>query len=44
MVREYKITYTVEPHYNEVRGTMKITLLHMYIRFLIISGYKNKEL
>ena len=27
---------TVEPHYNEVLGTMKITLLN--IRFLIISG------
>ena len=32
---------TVEPRYNEVLGTMKITLL---IRFLIISGYKNKEI
>ena len=27
---------TVEPRYNEVLGTMKITLL--YIRFLIITG------
>ena len=31
---------TVEPHYNEVLGTMKITLLY---RFLIISGFKEKK-
>ena len=29
------VTGTVEPHYNEVPGTMK---LPCYIRFLIISG------
>ena len=32
----------MEPHYNEILGTMKITLLYQVSHF--ISGYKNKEL
>ena len=35
------ILTTVEPHYNEVLGTMKITLLY---QVFIISGSKNKEI
>ena len=38
--KRIKHQITVEPRYNEVLGTMKITL---YIRFLIISGKKTKK-
>ena len=34
---------TVEPRYNEDPGTMKITFSYMYIRFLVISGWKKQR-
>ena len=36
-----KIVSTVEPHYNEVLGTMKITLLYRVSHYIRV---KNKEI
>ena len=40
----YVCIYTVEPHYNEDLGTMKITLLMLYQISRYTSGWKNKEI
>ena len=31
------ISYTVEPHYNEVLGTMKITLLYQVFHYIRVK-------
>ena len=38
------IRNTVEPHYNEVLGTMKITLLYQVSHYIRVKKQKYKEL
>ena len=37
-------SYTVEPHYNEVLGTMNITLLYQVSHYIRVKKLKYKEL
>ena len=41
---EIKICYTVEPLYNEVLGTMKITLLYQVSHYIRVKTKEYKEL
>ena len=43
-VNNLKYMYTVEPHYNEVLGTMKITLLYQVSHYIRGKKKKYKEL
>ena len=40
----YRNNHTVEPRYNEVLGTMKITLLYQVSHYIRIKTKKYKEL
>lgn len=42
-VISHALSCTVEPRYNKGLWTMKITLLHVHIMFLVISGYKKTQ-
>ena len=35
------VGYTVEPHYNEVLGTMKITLLYQVSHYIRVEKQRN---
>ena len=40
----FMLLYTVEPRYNEVLGTMKLTLLYQVSHYIRVKKQKYKEL
>ena len=40
-IKVYHILYTVEPHYNKVLGTLKITLLYQVSHYIRVKNQRN---